>query len=39
MMQKQYGWNPGPVEDKNKILIGNREISALELNIHLFLEI
>jgi len=28
MMQKQYGWNPGPVEDKNKILIGNREISA-----------
>ena len=27
-MHKQYGWNPGPVETKNKILIGNREISA-----------
>lgn len=28
LMHKQYGWNPGPVEEKNKILIGNREISA-----------
>ena len=27
-MQKQYGWNPGDASQKNKILIGNREISA-----------
>ena len=27
-MHKQYGWNPGATELKNKILIGNREISA-----------
>tara|TARA_R110000772_G_scaffold89465_2_gene185397 strand:+ start:847 stop:3699 length:2853 start_codon:yes stop_codon:yes gene_type:complete len=27
-MHKQFGWNPGPIETKNKILIGNREISA-----------
>ena len=28
LMYKQYGWNPGSIETKNKILIGNREISA-----------
>lgn len=28
LMHKQYGWNPGSIETKNKILIGNREISA-----------
>tara|TARA_R110000803_G_scaffold192241_3_gene255013 strand:+ start:1899 stop:4751 length:2853 start_codon:yes stop_codon:yes gene_type:complete len=27
-MYKQFGWNPGPIDKKNKILIGNREISA-----------
>ena len=27
-MHKQYGWNSGDASQKNKILIGNREISA-----------
>ena len=27
-MHKQYGWNTGDAAQKNKILIGNREISA-----------